>query len=277
MEELKALDRLRELLGELAPVLVAFSGGVDSTLVLKVALQAAGVDGVVAVTAHGPVHTTSELEIAHTTVSLLGARHVVILTDELALPGFAANRPDRCFLCRRSLFERLLEMARLEGLQTVVDGSNRDDLDDFRPGLAAARALGVRSPLAELGLGKQEVRALARRLGLSGWDRPSSPCLASRFPYGEPITTSGLGMVEEGERYLGELGFRQVRVRHHGHLARLEVAREEIARVTAEPTRHDIVRRFRELGYIHVALDLEGYRSGSLNEVLAGGHLKVKR
>lgn len=265
---MEALGRLHNLLRELAPVLVAFSGGVDSTLVLQVALQAAGADEVLAVTAHGPVHATSELETAYSVASYLGVRHMVMATDELALPGFAANKPDRCFVCRHSLFQRLLDMAGSEGLRTVVDGSNRDDLDDFRPGLQAARALGVRSPLAELGLDKQQVRSLARRLQLPDWDRPASPCLASRFPYGEPITRQGLHMVEEAERYMHQLGFRQVRVRHHGSLARLEVDSTEVGHVADESVRSDIVRYLRHLGYVYVALDLEGYRTGSLNEAL---------
>lgn len=264
-----AFDRLRELLRELAPLLVAFSGGVDSALVLKAALEAVGSNDVLAVTAHGPIHPARELEAACGTALQLGARHVILTTNELALPGFAANGPDRCRICRESLFEKLLEMARVERMRTVVDGTNFDDLDDFRPGLVAAQALGVRSPLAEVGLRKRDVRTLARELGLPDWKRPSSPCLASRFPYGEPITPAGLQMVEEGERYLRELGFREVRVRHHGSLARVEVARSEVARAAGEPMRRDIVRHLRALGYLYVALDLEGYRSGSLNEALA--------
>ncbi len=269
MEDLSGkIMRVRSLLKEAAPLLVAFSGGVDSTLLLKLALDEVDAEGVVAATAHGDVHTAEELEAARAAAARLGVRHLVVHTNELAIPGFAANPPERCFLCRSEMYALLVELARREGMATVVDGANRDDGADYRPGMRAAAALGVRSPLAEAGIGKAEVREWARRLGLPNWDLPASPCLASRFPYGEPLTTAKLQVVAEAEGFLREQGFPTVRVRHHGDTARIEVPDAEISRMADESLRRGIVRRLRGLGYLYVALDLRGFRSGGLNEGL---------
>jgi uncharacterized protein len=271
------VDALCSMLRDLAPVLVAFSGGVDSTVLLRAAIAELGPEAVLAVTAHGDVHTVEELATARRTASRLGAQHEVVETSELKVAGFSANPPERCYLCKYALYEKFLDMARTRGLKSVVDGANSDDGGDHRPGLMAAEVLGVRSPLAEIGLGKAEVRALAKQWELPEWDRPSSPCLASRFPYGEPITVTGLKMVDEAERYLRGLGLETVRVRHHGNLARIEVRVDDLPRLilpvsdavgTGPSVRDNVVGHLRKLGYTYVALDMQGFRSGSLNEAL---------
>ena len=268
---------LESLLSELSPVLVAYSGGVDSATLLTAAWRRLGEDAVLAVTANGDVHTDEEAASAVDSAASLGVPHLVITTAELRIPGFAENSPDRCYECKRSLYGQLVDIARENGLKTVIDGANIDDYQDHRPGLRAAEESGVRSPLAEVGLTKEEVRALAREWGLGHWDKPSSPCLASRFPYGERITEEALTMVAEAERYLRSLGFETVRVRHHGDLARIELIEEEIARVVEEEdisggaggsARRGIVGHLRTLGYKYVTVDLQGFRSGSLNEAL---------
>lgn len=268
-EELRAetkLDRLREILVSLGSVLVAFSGGVDSSFLLKMALDTLGPERVLAVTAASETYFPEEVEAARALAQSLGARHLVITTTELEQEEFATNPPERCYFCKRHLMSELVALARGEGLAAVVDGSNWDDLGDYRPGARAARELGVRSPLQEAGLTKAEIRAFSRQLSLPTWDKPSLACLASRFPYWTRITREELRQVAQAEGFLRQLGFRQLRVRHHGSLARIEVLPEDFSRLlqVAEQVR----RRFQELGYVYVTMDLAGYRTGSMNEIL---------
>jgi len=266
-----AEQRLRELEAIVAPhgsALVAFSGGVDSSLALAVAVRALSRERVLAVTSCNETYLPSELEKARELAASLGVRHEVINTRELDDPNYASNPSNRCYFCKSTLYAELGRMARERGYGCVVDGANADDEGDWRPGRKAARELGVLSPLSEAGVGKEEVRRLARHLGLSTWDKPALACLSSRFPYGQRITPEKLSQVARAEEFLRSRGFRQVRVRHHGEIARLEVAEEEMER--AFRMREEICSALKEAGFAYVALDLSGYRSGSLNAALRG-------
>lgn len=262
------LDLLKRILGEMESVLVAYSGGVDSTFLLKVALDVLG-ERVLAVTAKSPIHPASESDAAGELARRLGARHLFVQSHPLADPEFTHNPPERCYLCKRALFSRLKALAEEHGLRAVVEGSNYDDLSEHRPGLKALREVGVRSPLAEAGFTKAEIRSLSKRIGLPTWDKPAQACLATRFPYGEELTLEKLKRVEEAEESLHSLGFRQLRVRNHGSLARVEVSKGEMARLLESAA--CVVARLKELGYTYVTLDLEGYRSGSMDEILRRG------
>jgi len=262
------VDALRKLLLEMESALVAYSGGVDSTLLLKVALEVLG-ERVLAVTARSPIHPASESAAAGELARRLGARHIFIEADVLDDPEFARNPPERCYLCKRRLFAGLRELAEEHGLREVVDGSNYDDLGEHRPGLRALRELGVRSPLAEAGLTKAEIRALSRKMGLPTWDKPAQACLATRFPYGELLTPEKLRRVEEAEDFLRSLGLGQLRVRSHGPLARVEVSQEEMPSLIRRAGK--VVEKLKDLGYTYITLDLEGYRTGSMDEPLKRG------
>jgi len=255
---------LASRLRPLGRILVAFSGGVDSTFVLKAALEACGA-GVLAVTAVSPAVPVREVEEAKALAAFLQARHRLLRTAEMGDPNYVANPVNRCYFCKRELYGRLAHLAAAEGYAAVVDGANRDDLADWRPGRTAAAERGVLSPLVEAGFTKAEVRAASSALGLPTWDKPAMPCLASRFPYGTPITVGGLRRVDRAEAILRQHGFREVRVRHYGEAARIEVGPEELPRLL-EPTRREAVTAALEgLGYRTVTVDPEGFRSGKLN------------
>jgi len=259
------LARLRTLLRETGGIAIAFSSGVDSTFLLKVAHEELG-ERVVAVTARSHSFPKREQDEAAAFCAREGIRQVVVESEELTIPGFRQNPANRCYLCKKELFTKILEIARAEGLSAVAEGSNMDDLGDYRPGLQAVRELGIRSPLREAELTKDEIRALSRRMGLPTWNKPSFACLASRFPYGEEITAERLGRVERAEQFLMDLGFGQVRVRSHGDLARIELCSEDIPKAVEQ--REKIYAALKEFGFAYVALDLLGYRTGSMNEVL---------
>jgi uncharacterized protein len=257
---------LRRLLAQFDGVgaaVVAYSGGADSSLVLAVAARALGPDRVVAVTATSPTYLDEELAAARTVAERLGVEHVVLETHEADDPRFAENSRERCYWCKAGLLDALAAVAAARGAR-VVDGANADDPGDHRPGMRAAAERGVLQPLLAAGVTKVEVRRLARELGLPTWDAPQQACLASRIPYGEPITADKLTAVADAERALHELGFRQCRARHHGAVARLEVERDQLAR--ALELREEIARAVRAAGFTYVALDLDGFRSGSMNE-----------
>ena len=248
-------------------VAVAFSGGVDSTLLLKAAHDALGANAV-AVTAAIEAVPERELEAAQAFCAALGVRHIIVQPDVMRLPGFYTNPPDRCYHCKKQIFSALSEAARASGAAVVAEGSNLDDEGDYRPGLRAIAELDVKSPLREAGLTKAMIRALSRELGLDTWDKPSCACLASRFAYGERITQEGLRRVDASVAFLHDLGFRQVRVRVHGELARVEAEPGDILRLAAPEMRAQLDAKLRALGFAYVTLDLQGYRTGSMNETL---------
>lgn len=264
---------LQENLKALGSVAVAFSSGVDSTFLLKVAQEALG-DKVIAVTASSCSFPKRELEEAKAFCEKNGIRQIIVESEELDIDGFRQNPKNRCYLCKHELFEKIWEIAKENGMNAVAEGSNMDDNGDYRPGLIAVKELGVSSPLRQAELSKAEIRELSKEMGLPTWDKQSFACLSSRFVYGETINEKKLGMVDKAEQLLLDMGFHQVRVRIHGNIARIEVLPGEIAKIVEEKNRMKIASKLKEYGFDYVTLDLLGYRTGSMNETLEDKEIK---
>ena len=259
------LQSFRELLSSLNKVMIAYSGGVDSTFLLKMAKDTLG-DNVLAVIGSSPTYPESELNEAIALCNKLKARYIVIKTNEFDDQHFISNPTERCYYCKKELFTQLKSIAQAEQIEHILDGSNLDDKKDFRPGSRAKLELGVISPLMDLGFTKQEIRDASKQLGLSTWDKPACACLASRIPYGTTITPELVKRIEAGETFLKELGFIELRVRHHGNLVRIEVDPASLPKIMDEEMMRLISKKFEDLGYTYVTLDLKGYRLGSMNE-----------
>lgn len=269
------LEQLKALFAEMEQALIAYSGGVDSTLIAKIAYDVLG-DRALAVTAVSPSLLPEELEDAKIQAATIGIPHKIVQTHEMENPNYTSNPVNRCYFCKSELHDTLKPLALELGYPYVVDGVNADDLHDYRPGIQAAKERGARSPLAEVGLTKVEVRQLSQQLGLPWWDKPAQPCLSSRFPYGEEITVAKLQRVGRGEIFLRKLGWENLRVRSEGDTARIELPPEQIKEFVLTNDLQTLVTAFQDFGFIYVTLDLEGYRSGKLNQVLNREALGVK-
>jgi uncharacterized protein len=264
----KKYEKLQEILQEMGSVAIGYSGGVDSTLLLKVATDVLG-SSALAMIGRSETYPTREFEEAIELAGKIGARYVVVTTEETDVLKFRENPPDRCYYCKTELFGKLGEIAAREGIAWIADGTITDDLGDFRPGMRARNEKDVRSPLLEAGLSKADVRQISKHIGLPTWDKPAFACLSSRFPYGMAVTKENLSKVDAAETFLRNMGFRFLRVRFHDErTARIEVGMEEISRLVEDRVREQVVRKLKELGFMYVTLDLQGYRSGSMNDAL---------
>ena len=266
-EQLKKYDDLKELLKGYGSVAVAFSSGVDSTFLLYAAKEALG-DRVIAISAKSCSFPERELTEAKEFCQTHQIRHIIFDSEELEIEGFSQNPKNRCYICKHELFEKIIKIAAGEGITAIAEGSNLDDNGDYRPGLQAVAELGIKSPLRSVGFTKDDIRALSRQLGLPTWEKPSFACLASRFVYGETITKEKLAMVDKAEQLLLDLGFHQVRVRIHGTMARIEILPEEFPKLISDDVRNQVTTAFKSFGFTYVSMDLTGYRTGSMNEVI---------
>ncbi len=260
----KKINRLKKILKAMESTLIAFSGGVDSTFLLKVAKDTLG-NKVTAATAKSQIFPFGELKAAKEIARNFGVEHIVVEIQQLSLKKFKDNSPERCYFCKKELFSKFKRLAKEKGLKHILDASNYDDLSDFRPGKRAAREFSVRSPLEEAGFSKEDIRKAARKLGLDVWNKPSDACLATRIPYGVKISEKRLKRIEKAEGFLRDLGLRGARVRDHEPIARIEVAQKDICLLSKSNIRREVVKKLKGLGYAYVTLDMEGYRTGSLN------------
>jgi uncharacterized protein len=267
MELQNALRQLRSHIEKMGSLAVAYSGGVDSTFLLKVAHDVLQ-DRAIAVTARSSTYPEREFKEAAEFTRRTGIKHIIIQSEELEIEGFTNNPPNRCYLCKYELFSKIKVVAEKHDIKSIAEGSNIDDLDDYRPGMRAIKELGIISPLKDAGLGKDAIRKLSKKMGLPTWNKPAFACLASRFPYGEKITQEKLAMVDRAEQFLLDLGLKQVRVRHHGDTARIEVAESERLKFFDLELMDNVYKQFQEFGFTYTALDLKGYRTGSMNEVI---------
>ncbi|MDQ2085966.1 ATP-dependent sacrificial sulfur transferase LarE [Herbivorax sp. ANBcel31] len=267
MELREKFNKLKENLKSMESVAVAFSGGVDSTFLLKVSQDVLG-NRSIAVTARSETFPEREYKEAVNFTKKHGIKHITIVSEELEIEGFSDNPTDRCYFCKHELFSKIIKSAKVENVRYVLDGSNVDDLSDYRPGLKAIEELKISSPLKEAKLSKDDIRKLSKEMNLSTWNKPAFACLSSRFPYGQKITSKKLKMVDRAEEYLLKLGFKQVRVRHHGDIARIEVASNERSKFFNENVMEGVSNKLKEIGFLYTALDLKGYRTGSMNETL---------
>ena len=260
-------DKLVQGLSRLPSLLVAFSGGVDSTFLLACAEEALG-NRVTAVTARSIIHPFTDVEMGEKFIRERGIEQIAFESDEKGIPEFAENSPDRCYHCKKALCVKLRQIASEKGISYIAHAINTDDLGDYRPGIKAAEEMGLLTPIVDAGLSKDEIRFLSKEMGLATWDKPSMACLASRIPYGTPITEEKISMIRRAEKMLADEGFRQYRVRHHGTVARIEVEENEIPRLTGTALRKKTIRELKNIGFKHIAMDLEGFTSGSMNREL---------